>query len=88
LKRSPFIDVLLTDVVMPASGAELTRQLMQGRPALKVLYMSSAVLERPPSTAFAEDVDANQVEMPRRLQHVAVVGVDLSKAVLLGAGQV
>jgi PAS domain S-box-containing protein len=35
------IDVLLTDVVMPgASGPELTRQLVEGRPALKVIYMS------------------------------------------------
>jgi CheY-like chemotaxis protein len=35
------IDVLLTDVVMPgASGPELTRQLMEQRPALKVIYMS------------------------------------------------
>jgi PAS domain S-box-containing protein len=35
------IDVLLTDVVMPgASGPELTRQLIERRPALKVIYMS------------------------------------------------
>jgi CheY-like chemotaxis protein len=35
------IDVLLTDVVMPgASGPELSRQLIELRPALKVLYMS------------------------------------------------
>ena len=35
------IDVLLTDVVMPgASGPELTRQLVEQRPALKVIYMS------------------------------------------------
>jgi two-component system cell cycle sensor histidine kinase/response regulator CckA len=35
------IDVLLTDVVMPgASGPELTRQLVERRPALKVIYMS------------------------------------------------
>jgi PAS domain S-box-containing protein len=35
------IDVLLTDVVMPgASGAELSRQLIELRPSLKVLYMS------------------------------------------------
>jgi CheY-like chemotaxis protein len=35
------IDVLLTDVVMPgASGSELTRQLVERRPALKVIYMS------------------------------------------------
>jgi PAS domain S-box-containing protein len=35
------IDVLLTDVVMPgASGPELTRQLIEQRPALKVIYMS------------------------------------------------
>ncbi len=35
------IDVLLTDVVMPgASGPELTRQLLERRPTLKVLYMS------------------------------------------------
>jgi CheY-like chemotaxis protein len=37
----PSIDVLLTDVVMPgASGPELTRQLMEQRPALRVIYMS------------------------------------------------
>jgi two-component system cell cycle sensor histidine kinase/response regulator CckA len=35
------IDVLLTDVVMPgASGPELTRRLIDQRPALKVVYMS------------------------------------------------
>jgi len=37
----PAIDVLLTDVVMPgASGPELTRKLMEQRPALRVIYMS------------------------------------------------
>jgi len=40
-KRTPSIDVLLTDVVMPgASGPELIRQLAEQRPALKVVYMS------------------------------------------------
>ena len=35
------IDLILTDVVMPgASGAELTRQLVEQRPTLKVIYMS------------------------------------------------
>jgi len=35
------IDVLLTDVVMPgASGPELTRQLVERRPGLQVIYMS------------------------------------------------
>ncbi len=35
------IDVILTDVVMPgASGPELTRQLVNRRPMLKVIYMS------------------------------------------------
>jgi CheY-like chemotaxis protein len=35
------INVLLTDVVMPgASGPELTRQLVERRPGLKVIYMS------------------------------------------------
>jgi PAS domain S-box-containing protein len=35
------IDVLLTDVVMPgASGPELTKQLVERRPSLKVIYMS------------------------------------------------
>ncbi|MDP9323837.1 MAG: PAS domain S-box protein, partial [Acidobacteriota bacterium] len=35
------IDVLLTDVVMPgASGPELTRQLAERRPELRVIYMS------------------------------------------------
>jgi PAS domain S-box-containing protein len=40
-EQNPSIDVLLTDVVMPgASGPELTRQLIERRPALKVIYMS------------------------------------------------
>jgi CheY-like chemotaxis protein len=40
-ERTPSIDVLLTDVVMPgASGPELTRQLVEQRPDLKVIYMS------------------------------------------------
>lgn len=40
-ERQPSIDVLLTDVVMPgASGPELTRQLLERHPALKVIYMS------------------------------------------------
>jgi two-component system cell cycle sensor histidine kinase/response regulator CckA len=40
-ERNPSIDVLLTDVVMPgASGPELTSQLVEQRPALKVVYMS------------------------------------------------
>jgi len=40
-ERNTSIDVLLTDVVMPgASGPELTRQLVERRPALKVIYMS------------------------------------------------
>jgi PAS domain S-box-containing protein len=35
------IDVLLTDVVMPgATGPELTRQLIEQRPGLRVIYMS------------------------------------------------
>ena len=35
------IDVMLTDVVMPGrSGPELTRQLAERHPALKVIYMS------------------------------------------------
>jgi two-component system, cell cycle sensor histidine kinase and response regulator CckA len=38
---NPSIDVLLTDVVMPgASGPELTRQLIEQRPALRVIFMS------------------------------------------------
>jgi two-component system, cell cycle sensor histidine kinase and response regulator CckA len=38
---NPSIDLLLTDVVMPgASGPELVRQLVERRPALKVIYMS------------------------------------------------
>jgi PAS domain S-box-containing protein len=37
----PSIDVLLTDVVMPGgSGPELTRQLVERRPELRVIYMS------------------------------------------------
>ena len=40
-EQHPSIDVLLTDVVMPgASGPELTKLLIQQRPALKVIYMS------------------------------------------------
>jgi PAS domain S-box-containing protein len=40
-ERNASIDVLLTDVVMPgASGPELTRRLVEQRPALKVIYMS------------------------------------------------
>jgi CheY-like chemotaxis protein len=40
-ERNPSIDVLLTDVVMPGgSGPELTRRLVERRPALKVIYMS------------------------------------------------
>jgi two-component system cell cycle sensor histidine kinase/response regulator CckA len=54
------IDVLLTDVVMPgASGPELTRQLIEQRPALKVIYMSGytedAIVQHgvlKPGTAF------------------------------------
>jgi PAS domain S-box-containing protein len=39
--RNTFIDVLLTDIVMPgASGVELTRRLAERRPTLKVIYMS------------------------------------------------
>jgi DNA-binding NtrC family response regulator len=38
---NPVIDVLLTDVVMPgASGPELTRQLIERHPGLRVIYMS------------------------------------------------
>ncbi|MFA5908841.1 MAG: response regulator [Vicinamibacterales bacterium] len=40
-EKQPPIDVLLTDVVMPgASGQELTRQLLERHPALRVIYMS------------------------------------------------
>jgi PAS domain S-box-containing protein len=40
-EQNASIDVLLTDVVMPgASGPELTRQLLELRPTLKVIYMS------------------------------------------------
>lgn len=40
-ERIPSIDVLLTDIVMPGtSGPELTRRLIERRPALKVIYMS------------------------------------------------
>lgn len=40
-ERHPSIDVLWTDVVMPgASGPELTRQLLNHRPSLRVVYMS------------------------------------------------
>src|SRR5438309_6007724 len=47
---------------------------------------------RPPTSAalstsagLGENVHASQVKMPRGLQHVAVVRVDLLKAMLLGA---
>jgi hypothetical protein len=40
------------------------------------------------SNALAEDVHAVHVEVPRGLQHVAVVRVDLLEAMLFGAGQV
>jgi two-component system, cell cycle sensor histidine kinase and response regulator CckA len=40
-EKVPSIDVLLTDVVMPgASGPDLTRQLIDEHPGLKVIYMS------------------------------------------------
>jgi len=40
-EENPSIDVLLTDVIMPgASGPELTRQLIEQRPGLRVIYMS------------------------------------------------
>ena len=40
-EQTPSIDVLLTDVVMPGtSGPELTKRLVERRPALKVIYMS------------------------------------------------
>jgi CheY-like chemotaxis protein len=40
-EQHPSIDVLLTDVVMPGlSGPELTRQLVERRPTLKVIHMS------------------------------------------------
>jgi PAS domain S-box-containing protein len=40
-RENPSIDILLTDVVMPgASGSELTSQMVQERPGLKVIYMS------------------------------------------------
>ena len=41
VERNPSIDVVLTDVVMPGgSGPELTRRMVERRPALKVIYMS------------------------------------------------
>jgi PAS domain S-box-containing protein len=39
--ETPSIDVVLTDVIMPgASGPELTLQLIERRPGLRVIYMS------------------------------------------------
>jgi two-component system cell cycle sensor histidine kinase/response regulator CckA len=39
--ENPSIDLLLTDVVMPgASGPELVKQLVERRPALRVIHMS------------------------------------------------
>ena len=40
------------------------------------------------STVIAEDVHSGQVEVPRSLQHVPIVGIELFKAMLFGAGQV
>ena len=40
------------------------------------------------STVGAEDVHPSHVEVARSLQHVAVVRIDLVKAMFLGAGQV
>ena len=40
-EENPSIDVVLTDVVMPgASGPELTKQLLDSHPGLKVIFMS------------------------------------------------
>ncbi|HUE89352.1 MAG TPA: PAS domain S-box protein [Vicinamibacterales bacterium] len=40
-EQNPSIDVLLTDVVMPGtSGPDLTKQLIEQRPELRVIYMS------------------------------------------------
>jgi PAS domain S-box-containing protein len=40
-EQNPSIDVLLTDVVMPgASGPDLTKQLVEQHPELRVIYMS------------------------------------------------
>jgi two-component system, cell cycle sensor histidine kinase and response regulator CckA len=40
-ERNASIDVILTDVVMPGvSGPELTKELVERRPGLKVVYMS------------------------------------------------
>lgn len=40
-RENDTVDVLLTDVVMPgASGPQLTRQLLEQRPSLKVIFMS------------------------------------------------
>ena len=49
------------------------------RPPMSTALCVSAVL--------AENVHASQVEMPCGLQHVTVVGIDLLKPLLYGAGQ-
>jgi CheY-like chemotaxis protein len=41
LSQAPSVDLVLTDVVMPgASGPELTQQIIERRPTMKVIYMS------------------------------------------------
>ena len=55
--------------------------------AVEALRLSTDFGVPATSAALADEVHASQVEMPRGLQHVAVVRIDLLKSLLLGARQ-